>query len=103
MRPDQQQRHFTFLKLRFNLELSQLDMFSEVVTQRSEHDIGVWLSGLDVAAQDALRLAGGLIDPPPIACYLHRGLGGAIRRGPVPDCRVAAAIPWPSSASLANG
>lgn len=80
VRPDQQQRHFTFLKLRFNLELSQLDMFSEVVTQRSEHDIGVWLSGLDVAAQDALRLAGGVIDPPPIACYLHRGMGGAIRR-----------------------
>jgi hypothetical protein len=51
-----------------------------VVTQRSEHETGVWLSGLDVAAQDALRLPGGLIDPPPIACYLHRGIGGAIRR-----------------------
>ena len=78
--PERQQRHFTFLRLRFNLALSQLDLFSDVVTQRSEHDTGVWLSGLDVAAQDALRLPTTLPPSPPIVCYLHRGLGGAIRR-----------------------
>jgi hypothetical protein len=78
--PEIQQRRFTLLRLRFNLALSQLDMFSDVITQRSEHETGVWLAGLDIAAQDALRMAWDLPAPPPIACYLHRGLGGAIRR-----------------------
>jgi len=78
--PDRQQRGFTVLRLRFNLALSQLDLFSDVVTQRSEHETGVWLAGLDVAAQDALRLNGGYLTPPPIVCHLHRGMGGAIRR-----------------------
>jgi hypothetical protein len=31
--------------------LSQFDLFSEVITQRSEHDNGVLLSGLDIAAE----------------------------------------------------
>ena len=78
--PEQQQRGFTILRLRFNLALTQLDLFSDVVTQRSEHETGVWLSGLDVAAQDALRLRGGYLRPLPIVCHLHRGMGGAIRR-----------------------
>ncbi len=73
------QRRLTFLRLRFNAALTQLDLFSEAISQRSETDIGVWLSGLDVAAQDALQVPG-YLDPPPILCYLHRGLGGAIRR-----------------------
>ena len=76
----EQQRRFTFLRLRFNLALSQLDLFSDAVTQRSEHDTGLWLAGLDVAAQDALALPGGYYRAPPVVCYLHRGLGGAIRR-----------------------
>ena len=70
----------TFLRLRFNLALSQLDMFSDAITQRSENETGLWLSGLDVAAQDALDLPGGYFCAPPVVCYLHRGLGGAIRR-----------------------
>src|SRR5215472_14124308 len=78
--PVEQQRRFTFLRLRFNLALSQLDLFSDAVTQRSEHETGLWLSGLDVAAQDALDLPGGYFRAPPVVCYLHRGLGGAIRR-----------------------
>lgn len=78
--PERQQRGYTVLRLRFNLALGQLDLFSDVVTQRSEHETGVWLSGLDVAAQDALRLNGGYLVPPPIVCHLHRGMGGAIRR-----------------------
>jgi hypothetical protein len=78
--PEKQQRHFTFLRLQFNLALSQLDLFSDAITQRSESETGVWLSGLDIAAEDALSLPGGFYDGPPIVCYLHRGLGGAIRR-----------------------
>ena len=78
--PVEMQRRFTVLRLRFNTVLSQLDLFSEAVSQRSEHEIGVWLSGLDVAAAESLTLAGGYFDAPPIVCLLHRGLGGAIRR-----------------------
>jgi hypothetical protein len=51
-----------------------------VMTQRSEHETGVWLAGLDVVAADALALPGGLFQPPPVVCYLDRGHGAAIRR-----------------------
>jgi hypothetical protein len=78
--PAEQQRRFAFLRLRFNLALSHLDLFSDAVTQRSENETGLWLSGLDIAAQDALDLPGGYFRAPPVVCYLHRGLGGAIRR-----------------------
>jgi hypothetical protein len=78
--PEELQRQFTFLRLQFNLALSQLDLFADAITQRSENETGVWLAGLDIAAQDALELPGGYFDAPPIVCYLHRGLGGAIRR-----------------------
>lgn len=74
------QRRFTFLRLRFNTVLSQFDLFADVITQRSEHDTGVWLSGLDAVAADALRLPGGYFESPPIICYLDRGSGAAIRR-----------------------
>jgi hypothetical protein len=74
------QSAFTLLRLRFNAVLTQFDVFENVVTQRSENETGVWLSGLDVAAADALHLRGHFYDAPPIACYLDRGAGGAIRR-----------------------
>ena len=77
--PAELQRRFTFLRLRFQAVLSQFDTFSDVVTQRSEHETGVWLSGLDVAAADALALPG-YYTAPPVICYLDRGLGAAIRR-----------------------
>jgi hypothetical protein len=38
------------------------------------------LAGLDIAADDALSLPGQFYKHPPVVCYLHRGLGGAIRR-----------------------
>ena len=60
--------------------LTQFDLFSEVITQRSEHDNGVLLSGLDVAAAEALLVPGRYFEGPPVICSLHRGLGGAIRR-----------------------
>ena len=78
--PAEMQRRFTLLRLGFNAALAQLDMFAEAMAQRSEAQTGIWLSGLDLAAQDALRLQDHFYDSPPVICYLHRGLGGAIRR-----------------------
>lgn len=76
----QAQRRFTLLKLRFNAVLTQFDLFSDVITQRSEHETGVWLSGLDVVSADALRLPGDYYEVPPVICYLDRDVGAAIRR-----------------------
>ena len=73
------QRRFVFLKLRFNAVLSQLELFHQVIGQRSESEQGVWLSGLDAVAADALALPE-YYEAPPVICYLDRGIGGAIRR-----------------------
>jgi hypothetical protein len=77
--PANMQQRFVFLRLRFNAVLSQLDLFSQVITQRSESEQGVWLSGLDSVAADALALPE-YYDAPPVICYLDRGVGAAIRR-----------------------
>ncbi len=74
------QRNYSFLKMRFNDILSQFDIFADVITQRSERENGVWLSGLDAVAADALAIPGGFFTPPPVVCYLDRGHGAAIRR-----------------------
>jgi hypothetical protein len=74
------QRRFTLVRLRFNDVLSQFDLFSEVITQRSENETGVWLSGLDVFASDALSLPEPYFEPPQVICYLARGPGAAVRR-----------------------
>jgi hypothetical protein len=76
----EQQRRYWMLRLSFQDALTQFDLFSEVITQRSEHGNGVLLSGLDVAAAEALLIPGGFFEGPPVICSLHRGLGGAIRR-----------------------
>jgi hypothetical protein len=82
--PAEQQRRFVLIRLEFNDVLSQFDMFTEVVTQRSEHRTGVWLSGLDALAADALRVDERLdadrVTRVPTVCYLARGPGAAIRR-----------------------
>ena len=78
--PAQAQRSFSLLRLRFNAVLTQFDLFNNALTQRSEREIGVWLSGLDVVSADALRLPGDYYDAPPVICYLDRGVGAAIRR-----------------------
>ena len=78
--PSEQQRRFTVIRLTFHEVLAQFDLFTEAVTQRSEDRTGVWLSGLDMLAMDALRLPGGFYDAPPLICYLARGPGAAIRR-----------------------
>jgi hypothetical protein len=78
---DVAQRRFTNLRMAFNAHLSELEVFSDAITQRSESELGVWLSGLDVAAADGLMTPGGhFYDPPPIICYVDRGHGAAIRR-----------------------
>jgi len=73
------QRRFTILKLRFNSMLDDFDIFADVISQRSEHETGTWISGLDVVAADALSLPG-FFRSPPVICYLDRGHGAAIRR-----------------------
>jgi hypothetical protein len=77
---EEAQRRFTLLRLRFNAVLTHFDLFSDIVTQRSENETGVWLSGLDVLSADALRLREPYFEEPPILCYLDRGMGAAIRR-----------------------
>lgn len=77
---EEAQRRFTMLRLRFNEVLTQFDLFDSVITQRSENQTGVWLSGLDVASADALQLKRKFFAAPPIICYLDRGTGAAIRR-----------------------
>lgn len=74
------QRRFTTVRMRFNDVLSQFDLFSEVITQRSESETGVWLSGLDVLAADALSMPESYFDAPQVVCYLARGPGAAVRR-----------------------
>jgi len=74
------QKAFTALRLRFNQVLTQFDVFENVITQRSENETGVWMSGLDVLSADALRLRTQFYKAPPVVCYLDRGAGGSIRR-----------------------
>ncbi|MEV0799452.1 hypothetical protein AB0I34_17290 [Kribbella sp. NPDC050281] len=93
--PDEQQRRFVSLRWRFNDVLTQFDTFQQAITQRSESRIGIWLSGLDVAARDALQLPG--IAVPPIICYLDRGQGAAIRRA---RTRLAGGDPSPTALVL---
>ena len=73
------QRKLTVIKMRFVSALFGYDVFADVLTQRAEHENGIWLAGLDAAAEDALKLPPSF-EAPPIACYLERGLGAAIRR-----------------------
>lgn len=78
--PEEAQRRFAFLRLRFNAVLAHFDIFADVYTQRSQHETGVWLAGLDAVAADVLRLEGGHYRPPPVVCFLGKGHGAAIRR-----------------------
>jgi len=74
------QSDFTILKLRYNSILDQLDIFADVLSQRAEHEVGVWTSGLDVLAEDGLNILNGLVETPSLIVYLDRGHGAAIRR-----------------------
>ncbi len=74
------QTGFTILKLRYNSILDQLDIFADVLSQRAEHEVGVWLAGLDVLAEDGLSNTRNLFQSPALMVYLDRGHGAAIRR-----------------------
>ena len=78
--PEDAQRRFSMLRMRFNVTLSQLDIFASVLTQRSEQETGIWLAGLDIVATDALALSGNYYSLPGLICYLDRSHGAAIRR-----------------------
>ena len=73
------QRRFAFLKLRFNAALTQFDIFADALSIRGEVGSGVWLGGLDAAAEDALTVDAPM-EAPPVITYLDRGHGAAIRR-----------------------
>ncbi len=47
---------------------SQFDLFSDGLTERSEHGFGLGLADLEGLAADALGSAGGRFDPPPAFC-----------------------------------
>ena len=57
------QRRFNILRLRFNMILRHFDVFASVLGQRSEHETGVWVAGLDDVAADALALPGNYFTP----------------------------------------
>jgi hypothetical protein len=74
------QERFALIRLRFNLFLDRFDVFADAITQRSEQPIGAWLAGLDAVAEDMLATGVPARMRPPLACYLDRGRGAAIRR-----------------------
>lgn len=101
------QATFALLKLRFNAILDQFDIFADVLSQRAEHVTGVWISGLDVLATDALQLPNGLYEAPPVMCFLDRGHGAAIRRArtrlPGGDTNPVAIIQVPRERMVGSG
>ena len=76
----QAQHRFALVRLRFLDVITQFDVFSDALAERSQHGYGEWLGGLDVAAADALALPGRWFSSPPVICHLDRGPGAAIRR-----------------------
>jgi hypothetical protein len=104
---EETQRRFTTLRLRFLQVLTHFDMFENVVAQRSDAQTGVWLSGLDNIAADALRLRRAYFDPPPVVCYLDRGMGAAIRRArtrlPGGGCNPVAIVRIPRERLVGSG
>jgi hypothetical protein len=100
-------RRFSILRLRFVGVLTQFDLFNDVITQRSENETGVWLSGLDVVSADALQLRQPVFEVPPVICYLDRGVGAAIRRArtrlPGGGANPAAIIKVPRERMIGSG
>jgi hypothetical protein len=76
---DQKHQESVRLKLHFNQVLEQFDIFADGLTQRTEQTHDLWLSGLDVAANDALWYPDSR-SKTELMTYLDRGLGAAIRR-----------------------
>src|SRR5262249_43008476 len=56
--PHEMQRRLAFLRLLVLSGTNQFDIFADALVMRSQHGIGQWLGGLDIAAEDALRIPG---------------------------------------------
>lgn len=101
------QHQFAMLKLRFNSILDQLDIYSDVLTQRSEQETGTWLRGLDIFAEDGLLPGKKYFEMPALMVYLDRGHGAAIRRArtrlPGGDLNPVAVIQIPRERMCGNG
>ncbi len=101
------QSAFAFIKLQFNWLLDSLDIFADVLSQRSEHETGTWLSGLDALAEDTIKVRGELFEAPPLITYLDRGHGAAIRRArtrlPSGKSNPVAVIRVPRERMISNG
>jgi len=101
------QTEFTIQKLRYNSILDQLDIFADVLSQRAEHDVGIWLSGLDVVAEDGLNALQGFVDVPALMVFIERGHGAAIRRArtrlPGGDLNPVAVIQIPRERMVGSG
>jgi hypothetical protein len=78
------QHRLSMVKLQFQSVLARFEIFGEVLSQRAQHDTGLWLAGLDVAALSALHLPYQPLPVPPVVCYVDRSHGGAIRRAQTP-------------------
>jgi hypothetical protein len=98
---------FTMLKLRFNNILNQLDIYADVLSQRSEHVTGVWVAGLDALASDAISAGKEYYEAPQIIIFLERGHGAAIRRAktrlPGGDINPVAVIQIPRERMIGSG
>ncbi|MEO5642262.1 MAG: hypothetical protein ABIQ40_12055 [Bacteroidia bacterium] len=101
------QNQFAMLKLRFNSILDQLDIYADVLTQRSEQETGTWLRGLDILAEDGLSPGKKYFELPALMVYLDRGHGAAIRRArtrlPGGDLNPVAVIQIPRERMCGNG
>jgi len=78
------QHRLSLVKLQFQSVLARFEIFAEVLSQRAQHETGLWLAGLDVAAAAALHLPHRPLLVPPVVCYVDRSFGGAIRRAHTP-------------------
>lgn len=74
------QKKLVRVRARFSGLLSEFDIFSDVLTQRSEHRVGQLLGGMDFAAADMMHDDGFPFEAPHVITYLDRGYGAAIRR-----------------------
>ncbi len=101
------QNSYSILKLRFNDILDQIDIFSDVISQRSEHITGAWIAGLDILASDALLPVNQKYGKTEVMCFLERGHGAAIRRTrtklPGGDDNPVAIIQIPRERMVASG
>lgn len=101
------QARYSILKLRFNALLDQFDIFADVLSQRSEHETGVFVAGLDALAEDAIKVKGNFYKAPPMVCFLERGHGAAIRKArtrlPGGDLNPVAVIQVPRERMVGSG